>query len=189
MEINKIITKIRFKLNDSNEIKFSDYDVLQAINESYKQYREICMQEAPSFLTVVREGTTETDVILVSDVAEIIELRTTDRVLKAKRKLPLDNASGEPTMYSVGVNGNALCLYLYPAPTKEFEYKLLCIEQIKDLTKDDVIDIPNELVNCIIELSVSALNGNPQGYIDTEEQIRTILRRYIPLRDFVESYY
>jgi len=191
MEINKIIAKIRFKLNDANEVKFSDYDVLEAINESYKQYREICMQEAPAFLSVIRNGTVEAEsnVILVSDIAEIIELRTADRVLKAKRKLPNDNATGEPTMYAVGAEDNALCLFLHPVPTKDFEYQLMCIEQVKDLTKDNSIEIPNELANCIIDLSVNALNNNPQGYIDAEEQMRLILRRYIPQRDVVDSYY
>lgn len=191
MEISKIINKIRFKLGDSHEATFSDYDVLQTINENYKQFREICMQEAPTFLTTRREGVVEagTNVISVSDVAEVIELRIDDKVLRAKRDLPVWEQTGEPKMYAVGLSGNGLSLYLYPTPNVDFEYELICIEQVNDISASGEIDYPNDIVNCIIDLCVSALSGNQEEYLAVDNKLRLILRRYVPLNDFVDGYY
>lgn len=222
MEINKIIAKIRFKLNDANEVKFSDYDVLMAINESYKQYREICMEEAPAFISVKRKGVVGAgnNTIPVGDVAEVIELRSNDRVLKAKDKLPRLQETGSPSEYALGVgyiddvkvggvlgtsvlgefvlgalqsrastNSKGLCLFLHPTPTNIFNYELICIEQATDLTTASNLDVPNDIANCIIDFSVNALSGRQDEYMSVDSKLRNILRRYIPVVDYIESYY
>lgn len=191
MEISKIINKVRFRLNDTNESKFSEYDVLEAINESYKQYREICMQEAPEFLAERRNGVLNAgeNAIPVGDVSEVIELRTSDRVLKAKRKLPIWEDSGEPREYALGRNADGLCLYVYPTTNTEFEYELILVPQMTRLSGADDIDVPNDVADCIVEFSVNALGGNPETYMAIDFKLRNILRRYVPVNDFIESYY
>lgn len=190
MEISKIIQKVRFKAQDVNEVKFSDYEVVLAITEANKAFRTICMQEAPNVIARNLEGTIgeETNAIALGKTAKVLNIMVGDRKLYPAIK-PIDGI-GTPQVFSLSNNDEGLCLNVYPKPKEDLDYNVKVIDESPNLTVQDELKLPEECIGFIVDVSVNMLNGG-DGITQSalEEKLRYILGHYIPDISFVKSYY
>lgn len=182
MKVSKIIQKIRAKLQDFNEIKFSDYEIMLAINEANQAFRVVCMQELPSIISEELNGTLEGDTINISDgtlTTKILSVKVDDRPL-------LHNARyGFRIAYDEGI-----IIKVCEVPSDHAKYTVRLIREVVEVKQDDEINFPKEIISFIIDGAVNMLNGG-DGVTQSalEDKLRYILREFAPDVPFVKSYY
>lgn len=182
MKVSKIIQKIRAKLQDFNEIKFSDYEVLLAINEANQAFRIVCMQELPNIISEELNGTLEGDTINISDgtlTTKILSVKLDDRPLLHNSKY------GFKIVYDEGI-----VIRVCEVPSPNAKYSVRLIREVVELKQDDDFNFPKEIVSFIVDVAVNMLNGGDGATQSAlEDKLRYILREFAPDVPYVNGYY
>lgn len=195
MTIEELIKKIRFRANDTNEALYSDYDILDKINEANRFFRKICYQEAPDLLAVKREGTLDCDEGHIHLCA--MPIQVTDVFVGCRHLEPANErtarhyaATGTPRVYVISGRCAVPFIEVFPKPTDATEYSATYIPETVELGKNDEIIIPADCASYIVDYAVTRLTqGDPQAFSELDSNLRSILRNYTPSPCVVDSYY
>lgn len=195
MEINKIIPKIRFKLDDTNEVLYSDFQIYEALNEANRFFRKICVDNAPELIARENEGKLqEGDNLLYvgNNPIKITEVRIEGRRIHPAIMSQIEDtkASGTPKCYVAKFIGSNVKLFVYPVPQSETEYSVAFIDEVEEITQDSELLYPNEVVNYFIDFVVTRLSkGDAEAFSELSGSLAGMLTGITPSPCVVESYY
>lgn len=179
MNVKEIIQEARFKLHDTDEAKFSDHDIMAALNEANKVYRELCEEEAPSLISRIDFG------ILPKDW-RFIELPPNCRV----EELRINGRIVSPSQYSLARVDGKPSIALADSGPNDQPYELKLKESAERLTIDSEIDTIEDFRGYFVDFVVNMLNGGgPEQQATIKDRLRTKLNSYVPGVRFVQSYY
>lgn len=194
METTEIIKRIRFKAADTNEVKYSDYDILLALNEAYRFFRNICLDEAPELLaTEVRKRPVECNVVfLPMRPIQLLEVRYGGNILhRANHRRIYDTRErGVPEEYVVSNRCGEPCLLLYPIPQDNHHCEILLVGEVGEIKLEDVLHLPLDYVENIVDFTVTRLTGQDSAaFTELADKLRHQLRKFAPGSCVVDSYY
>lgn len=180
MKVSKIINKVRTKTQDFNETKFSEYEVLFAINEANKAFRIVCMQELPNIISEELNGTLESgENTIPTTASKVLKVVVNDKELRQSK------CNG----FEIGYN-DGIVIKIYPVPDKPVNYVVEVVSDVVELKQDDEIKLPDECIAFIIDVAVNMLTGGDAiTQSALEDKLRYILGNFAPSSPFVKSYY
>lgn len=195
MIVEEMINKVRFKVNDVNEVKFSNFDVLDKINEANRFFRKICYEEAPDLLAIVKCGVLEEGHNHVHLCA--MPIKVVDAFCHGRHLDPSNDRSvlhmarqGVPTVYVVQARCSTPSLALYPIPSQDVEYSVKYIPETTELDAESELLLPTECIYYYIDfVATKLLGGDPQAFMELDDKLRSMLRNYTPSPCVVDSYY
>jgi hypothetical protein len=195
MQVNKLMYQVRFKAGDTAEARYSDYEVLLALNEANRIFRNACMDEAPEIITRELNGELdagECEIPMGTEFIRIFEMRVDDRLVLPieRRTIKTLPAEGMPKGYRwIRDEDGELSLWLYPKPNKKVTYSMEVAYSVQELTADSDMDFPNECLKCIVDLAVNALTTrSAEISANINEALRGILRNLVPFEACVKPY-
>lgn len=154
IETKKIIAKIRYKQKDVDEVKYSDYDILQALNECLEYLNKSYALQNSDFLEKVGRYDLTTDELtngirLPGDFLTIMKVaRQADkRLLKV---VPVGSELTDEDYFISGdrlYSGDRSITLIYKAVIAELE------------SVDDDIFLPPSFSNTVVNLAVMILNN------------------------------
>lgn len=196
INVTDIMQSVRYKQQDNNEVKFSDYDIIQSLNEALRYINRSFALKNSDFLEKVQEYR------LDEINAEIDE-----------ENEELDDDEKKPHVtYRDGFDLPDDLLSIVSITTKELRYKLhpcnaervpnhrefkviagkLYVREDVDLLyrysigavkADSVIDLPDIFMDLLVKITGMILNQNPQEDIMAEAN-KTLAEELIPVRRY-----
>lgn len=179
MNVKEIIHEARFKLHDTDEARFSDYDILAALNEANKVYRELCEEEAPALISRIDFGILPKDwrFIEIPPNCRIEELRINCRVVPP-HKYSLARVEGKPN------------IALEETSSSDRNYEIKLKESAQRLELDSDIDAIEDFRGYFVDFVVNMLNGGgPDQQVTIKDRLLKKLNSYTPSVRMVQSYY
>ena len=154
MEVKKIIAKIRYKQKDIDEVKFSDYDILQSLNECIEYLNKSYGLQNADFLEKARTYELTSDemregIRLPSDFLTLIGILRTEDNYKLKVVSMSEDMQDADYRISGGrlYSGSSAIKLLYKA----------IIEEVENVTDD--IEIPDVFFNSIVNITMMIMNN------------------------------
>ena len=200
IELNKILRMIRSKVKDNNEITYSDYDILDAVNECIRYLNNSFALQQSDFLEKVQHYRQD-------DMNAAIDAYNAALPEGGQRKEHIDftvtGADLPPDFISlVHVMRARDGYYLSPVPAiehvdggtyKVFANKIYCntdfdllyrasIAQVKDMDTD-TIELPVTFFDPIIKVTCMILSNNASGDVLMQEVTR-IIQNIVPKRRY-----
>lgn len=196
INVTDIMQSVRYKQQDNNEVKFSDYDIIQSLNEALRYINRSFALKNSDFLEKVQEYR------LDEINAEIDE-----------ENEELDDDEKKPHVtYRDGFDLPDDLLSIVSITTKELRYKLhpcnaervpnhrefkviagkLYVREDVDLLyrysigavkAESVIDLPDIFMDLLVKITGMILNQNPQEDIMAEAN-KTLAEELIPVRRY-----
>lgn len=196
IKVKELIQSVRYKQKDNNEVKFSDYDIIQCLNEGVRYINRSFALKNSDFLEKIHEYRLEE---INAEIDEQNKELTEDNKLPHKTyrdgfDLPDDllsivgivtvrtgyplhpcNAQKRPSHHEFKViNGK---LYV-----KE-DVDLLYRYSIKAVKAEDELELPPIFTDLLVKLTGMILNQNPQEDIMAEAN-KTLAEELIPVRRY-----
>ena len=184
IEVQDLIRKIRYKANDLNEVKYSDYDILQAINEvidcinlNKSLQNSDFLEKAETFnqdnytddfstegLTLPYDFITLVGIVRTSDDYQMHPVGTGDELIEACGTYKI-------------IGGK-----IY---TKEKEIKLIYRAKIEEAeaVNDDIL-LPDIFTNVIVNTSLLALNT---GTSTLQQSVDLAVDNIVPRRRYAHA--
>lgn len=179
MNVKEIIYEARYKLHDTDEARYSDYDILAALNEANKVYRELCEEEAPALISRIDFGILPKDwrFIEIPPNCRIEELRVNRRVVPP-HKYSLARVEGKPN------------IALEETSSSDRNYEIKLKESAQRLELDSDIDVIEDFRGYFVDFVVNMLNGGgPDQQVTIKDRLLKKLNSYTPGVRMVQSYY
>ena len=154
IEVRKIANKIRYKQKDVNETTYSDYDILQALNECIEYLNKSYALQNSDFLEKARQYNLTTaeltsGIKLPGDFITIMKvLRQGDK--KPLKVVPVGDELNDDAYFISGnrlYSGEKTITLIYKAAIAEIE------------TLDDELLLPVVFSNAIVNLTVMIMNN------------------------------
>lgn len=194
INVKDIIQSVRFKQKDNNEVKFSDYDIIQSLNEAVRYINRTFALKNSDFL--------EKEVEYRLD--EINEKIDEENETAEEEKPRIEYSDGfdlpEDLLSIVSIVTIRFRYPLHPCPAQkkpchhEFKVlngKLYVLEDVallyrysvKAVKADDVLELPDIFLDLIVKLTGMILNQNPQEDIMAEAN-KMLAEELIPVRRY-----
>ncbi len=196
INVTDIMQSVRYKQQDNNEVKFSDYDIIQSLNEALRYINRSFALKNSDFLEKVQE-------YRLDEINAEID--------KENEELGDDEKKPHVT-YHDGFDLPDDLLSIVSITTKELRYKLhpcnaervpnhrefkviagkLYVREDVDLLyrysigavkADSVIDLPDIFMDLLVKITGMILNQNPQEDIMAEAN-KTLAEELIPVRRY-----
>ena len=194
MLVEEIIKKIRFRTGDTSETRYSDYDVMDKLNEANRFFRKVCYEEAPDLLAIsarrkLEQG--ENIVHLCASPIKVIDVFCNGRHLDpSNNKDAARFGVGVPRVYTVNTRCALPTLNMYPVPGQCVDYRVEYIPETVELKKEDEIELPLDCVYYYVDYVVTRLTGSdPATFQEKQDELRSLLRNFTPSPCVVDSYY
>lgn len=196
INVKDLVQSVRYKQKDNNEVKFSDYDIIQCLNEALRYINRSFALKNSDFLEKEcfyhleemneeidkeNEGVEEENkkphltyqdgFDLPDDLLSIVSIVTT------RFRYPLHpcNAQKRPSWHEFKViNGK---LYVHEDVDLMYRYSIGAVRM------DSVIELPDIFTDLLVKLTGMILNQNPQEDIMAEAN-KTLAEDLIPTRRY-----
>lgn len=197
IEVKDLVQSVRYKQKDHNEVKFSDYDIIQCLNEAIRYINRSFALKNSDFLEkehfyhlaeMNEEIDKENEGIedekdkkphldykdgfdLPDDLLSIVSVLTT------AMRYPLHpcNAQKRPSWHEFKViNGK---LYVHEDVDLMYRYSIGAV------TMEDIIELPDIFTDLLVKLTGMILNQNPQEDIMAEAN-KSLAEELIPVRRY-----
>lgn len=184
LEVQDLIRKIRYKANDFNEVKYSDYDILQAINEvinCINLNKSLMNSDFLEKATVFNQDNFDDD-FSIKGIKLPYDFITLVGISRTSDDYPMNpvGVSDELTEYggTYKITGNRIY-------TKEKEIRLIyraMISEAESVT-DDVM-LPEIFENTIINTALTALNT---GTSTLQQMVDQAVESIVPRRRYAHA--
>lgn len=197
IDVKDLVHSVRYKQKDHNEVKFSDYDIIQSLNEAIRYINRSFALKNSDFLEKEKfyhlaemneeidkenEGIEDEDekkphleykdgFDLPDDLLSIVSVVTT------AMRYPLHpcNAQKRPSWHEFKViNGK---LYVHEDVDLMYRYSIGAV------TMQDIIELPDIFTDLLVKLTGMILNQNPQEDIMAEAN-KSLAEELIPVRRY-----
>lgn len=195
--VKDIIQSVRYKQNDNNEVRFSDYDIIQCLNEALRYINRSFALKNSDFLEKVEEyrlSEINKEIDEANEALEEGEEKKPHLTYRDGFELPKD------LLAIVSVNRIHSHYKLHPCnadrPPNRREFKviagrlyvredvdLLYRYSLEAVEEKDIIDLPVVFTDLIVKLTGMILNQNPQEDIMAEAN-KTLAEQLIPSRRY-----
>nr|DAE40617.1 MAG TPA: hypothetical protein [Caudoviricetes sp.] len=192
--VKDIITEVRYKQKDNNEVRFSDYDIIKSLNEALRYINRSFALKNSDFLEKIKEyrlddineeirkynetATTPKELMTFEDGFDLPDdLLTIVSVVTPRREIPLSpcNAQKKPHWREFKVINNKL--YVHEDVDLLYRYSLSAV------TADDSIDFPPAFIDLFVKLTGMILNNNPEEDVMAEAN-KSLAEELIPSRRY-----
>ena len=156
MTVQDMITKIRVTTHDQQNVGYSDTDLLGYINDGYRIFRRLIMDNAPMLLAEEKKGTLAAGVSPIQCDTDISKVIT---VMLDKESIPLvsyhdidyTDITGIPyCCYLVGFRN----LYFFPTDNTEHEYSIYYVPDMKLLELNSKSPFPTDITDLLYEYAI-----------------------------------
>lgn len=197
IDVKDLVHSVRYKQKDHNEVKFSDYDIIQSLNEAIRYINRSFALKNSDFLEKEKfyhlaemneeidkenEGIEDEDekkphleykdgFDLPDDLLSIVSVVTT------AMRYPLHpcNAQKRPSWHEFKViNGK---IYVHEDVDLMYRYSIGAV------TMQDIIELPDIFTDLLVKLTGMILNQNPQEDIMAEAN-KSLAEELIPVRRY-----
>lgn len=197
IQVTDVIQSVRYKQKDNNEVKFSDYDIIQCLNEAIRYINRSFALKNSDFLEKVYEYRLDEINAEIDEKNEDIE--------DEEDKLPhVEYEDGfdlpDDLLSIVSVTTKNLRYKLHPCNAERIpnhrEFKviagkmyvredvdLLYRYSIEAVKAEDMIDLPSIFMDLLVKLTGMILNQNPQEDIMAEAN-KSLAEELIPTRRY-----
>lgn len=148
IEVKKLINRIRYKSKDFNAVQYSDYDLMQAINECLRYMNQSYAMKNSDFLEAqYRIKQDELEVSLCCDGVDLPDdFMSIVQVTDGRRRLHYAPSYAKPKCDEYKISGGKI--YATRDITLHYHKKL---DTVKN--EDDIIDLPDILFEPITKIS------------------------------------
>lgn len=186
------------KITDEDINRWSDYQIIDVINEAVRFIRNIFIQNQPTMLAQKFTG----ELVAGENIIELeftplnyIDVRVGGKRLHLTSIHSVDDTemNGKPIVFvPAGMNA----IEVYPIPDTEYKYSVTVVAAAEELTEDDELPFPEDYTDNVIEYVAMRLSMIDE-FDETMEttlltQIQTNvnnkLATYAPMAHAVDSY-
>lgn len=197
IQVTDVIQSVRYKQKDNNEVKFSDYDIIQCLNEAIRYINRSFALKNSDFLEKVYEYRLDEINAEIDEKNEDIEDEE-DKLPHVEYKDGFDLP--DDLLSIVSVTTKNLRYKLHPCNAERIpnhrEFKviagkmyvredvdLLYRYSIEAVKAEDMIDLPIIFMDLLVKLTGMILNQNPQEDIMAEAN-KSLAEELIPTRRY-----
>ena len=200
MNVANIIKRVRLKITDEDKYRFSDDDVIIAINEAIRFVNDNITSILPELIAVQETGSLEAGentIEMDSSPTRILEVRIGKDSLHCINLHHVSDteATGRPEAFVIL---GAKKLKVYPIPNKKVKYEITFVPAAMEVVEvDDEISIPDDFIDSVIEFTSMRLSLVDEFDQTMETQLMTVLHdkiqsklaAYAPANCFIRSYW
>lgn len=197
INVTDIMQSVRYKQKDHNEVKFSDYDIIQSLNEALRYINRSYALKNSDFLEKVKE-------YRLDDINAEIDKENEDIDDEEAKKPHIEYKDGfdlpDDLLSIVSITTKEIRYKLHPCNAERIpnhrEFKVLAgklyVREDVDLLyrysigavkADSVIDLPDIFMDLLVKITGMILNQNPQEDIMAEAN-KTLAEELIPVRRY-----
>lgn len=188
--VKKIIAEVRYKQQDNNEVRFSDYDIIQCLNEAIRYINRSFSLKNADFLETIKK-------YRLDEINEEIK-KYNETADTPKELMTYEDGFDMPDdlLAIVSIVGVPYRRPLHPCPPQKipdcYEYKvvagklyvksdvdLLYRHSVGSVKMDDSIDFPEKFLDLFVKLTGMILNNNAEGDVMAEAN-KTLSAELIP---------
>lgn len=200
MNVQSVINRIRLKITDEDKYRFSDDEVIVAINEAIRFVAENIISNLPELLSVEEESIIEAGenvIEIQASPVRILEVRVGRKSLHCVNfhQIMDPDAKGQPTVFVIA---GAKKLKAYPIPNEKMLCTISLVPTMPEMVAiTDEVPIQEDLIDSVIEFAAMRLSlvdefdetMETQLVSVLENKIQSKLGAYVPTSCFVKSYW
>lgn len=172
--VERLVRRIRFKENDNNEIRYSDYDILQAINECVGYVnQEYAVRSADFLEKIVRIDEPESEGTELP--ADFLTLLSVCRARDGYIMHPV------PAAEHIGHDGFKVVdnrLYVHEAVVLAYKR---CIGSVTAM--EDMVELPAVFFEAVVKFTIMILNNAEKDVL--MKAVTDLLSSIVPARKYV----
>lgn len=197
IQVTDVIQSVRYKQNDNNEVRFSDYDIIQCLNEALRYINRSFALKNSDFLEKVYE-------YRLDEINAEIDKENEDIEDEEDKKPYMEYKDGfdlpDDLLSIVSVTTKDIQYKLHPCNAdrtpnhREFKVvagKMYVCEDVDLLYRyaigavkaESTIELPDIFIDLLVKLTGMILNQNPQEDIMAEAN-KTLAEELIPVRRY-----
>lgn len=200
ISVKDMITRIRAETHDHQKAGYPDYELLMYINDALRFARRTIMDIYPMLLADIdmegEIGEGENTLFLYKPVSSIIEVRIDGQIIERvnPRTIKKLNEQGKPRCYYL--QGTQM-LKLWPVADKSYEYSVVAVGDMEQLTEKDETPLPSDFDDFVYEYAMIRMNMTNEFDLSQEQsimqtvaaQIKTMLHDYMAPGVQLRSYW
>lgn len=174
LSVQTLARRIRHRLHDTDEITYSDEEILDCINCGVRFIRRIIARLRPALLMSEMAGILtagENSITLANRPTKIISVTAGGKALEETElafAIHKDDAEGEPEeFYLTGTQ----TINFYPTPKEPTPYKIRTVNDIAELEWEDNSPLNTEFDDFLIEYAVIRLGVGNEYDMTQESQL------------------
>lgn len=198
MKVKQVIKLVRMKITDEDINRWSDYQIVDVINEAVRFIRNIFIQNQPTMLAQKFTGELAADENIIElEFAPLnyIDVRVDGKRLHLTSIHSIDDTElrGRPSVF---VPAGMKAIEVYPIPDMAYKYNVTVVAAAEELTETDELPFPEDYTDNVIEYVAMRLSMIDE-FDETMEttlltQIQTNVNNklagYAPMAHAIDSY-
>ena len=199
MNVANVIKRVRLKITDEDKYRFSDDDVIIAMNEAIRFVNDNITSILPELIAVQETGSLEAGentIEMDSSPTRILEVRIGKDSLHCINLHHVNDTeeTGQPGAFVIL---GAKKLKVYPIPNEKVNYEITFVPVAMEVVEvEDEISIPDDFIDSVIEFTSMRLSlgdevdqtRGTQLMSMLHDKIQSKLAAYVPTDCFVSSY-
>ena len=199
MNVANVIKRVRLKITDEDKYRFSDNDVIIAMNEAIRFVNDNITSILPELIAVQETGSLEAGentIGMDSSPTRILEVRIGKDSLHCINLHHVNDTeeTGQPGAFVIL---GAKKLKVYPIPNEKVNYEITFVPVATEVVEvEDEVSIPDDFIDSVIEFTSMRLSLVDEFDQTMETQLMSMLHdkiqsklaAYVPTDCFVSSY-
>ena len=199
MNVANVIKRVRLKITDEDKYRFSDDDVIIAMNEAIRFVNDNITSILPELIAVQETGSLEAGentIGMDSSPTRILEVRIGKDSLHCINLHHVNDTeeTGQPGAFVIL---GAKKLKVYPIPNEKVNYEITFVPVAMEVVEvEDEVSIPDDFIDSVIEFTSMRLSLVDEFDQTMETQLMSMLHdkiqsklaAYVPTDCFVSSY-
>lgn len=199
MNVANVIKRVRLKITDEDKYRFSDDDVIIAMNEAIRFVNDNITSILPELIAVQETGSLEAGentIGMDSSPTRILEVRIGKDSLHCINLHHVNDTeeTGQPGAFVIL---GAKKLKVYPIPNEKVNYEITFVPVATEVVEvEDEVSIPDDFIDSVIEFTSMRLSLVDEFDQTMETQLMSMLHdkiqsklaAYVPTDCFVSSY-